>query len=338
MTGYIVRRILAMIVVLFAVSLLTFFFMQLIPGSPFDGEKNIPPAVIRQLEAKYNLDQPVWMQYLSYMDDLVVPRLTPDPVPPGPGGVVEDYLINVDLPGTDQWLRWMNFGPSYRSSSRSVNDIFRRHLPISFQLGLAAIVVSVTIGIPTGIAAGLYRNTWVDYASMSIALLGVSVPAIVSGPILRYVFGVWLQVLPPTGWGTFEHIILPAFALGFGSSALLARLTRASLLQVLNEDYIRTARAKGLSERVVIGLHALKNSMIPVFTVMGPLFAALVTGTFVVELVFGIPGLGEFFITSIGNRDYPVIMGTTLLYGFFLVVANFIVDLMYGVLDPRIVY
>ncbi|MEO1645278.1 MAG: ABC transporter permease, partial [Chloroflexota bacterium] len=206
MTGYIVRRIISMIVVLFAVSLLTFFFMQLIPGSPFDGEKNIPPAVIRQLEAKYNLDQPVWRQYVSYMEDLVVPRITGEVVPPRPNGVVEDYLINIPIIGTDNVIRWMNFGPSYRSSSQSVNDIFERHLPISFQLGLAAMIVALTIGIPTGIAAGLRRNSWVDYASMSIALLGVSVPAIVSGPILRYVFGVQLQWLPPTGWGTFEHV------------------------------------------------------------------------------------------------------------------------------------
>ncbi|MEO1287815.1 MAG: ABC transporter permease, partial [Chloroflexota bacterium] len=156
--------------------------------------------------------------------------------------------------------------------------------------------------------------------------------------ILRYIFGVQLQWVPPTGWGTFEQLILPAIALGFGSSAILARLTRASLLQVLNEDYIRTARAKGVKERRVITLHALKNSMIPVFTIMGPMLAALVTGTFVVEIIFGIPGLGRYFVTSIGTRDYPVIMGTTLLWGFFLVIANLLVDILYGMLDPRIVY
>jgi ABC-type dipeptide/oligopeptide/nickel transport system permease component len=173
---------------------------------------------------------------------------------------------------------------------------------------------------------------------MGLAIIGVSVPVIVSGPILRYFFGVQLKVLPPTGWGTFQHIIMPAFALGFTSSALLARLTRASLLQVLNEDYIRTARAKGLKERTVILLHALKNSMIPVVTVLGPLFAFLVTGSFVTEIIFGIPGLGEFFVSSITNRDYPVIMGTTLLFGFILVAANLVVDLVYAWLDPRISY
>lgn len=338
MTGYIIRRILSMILVLFVVSFFTFFIMRATPGNPFDGAKNIPDRVIRQLEAKYNLDEPPLLQYYHYVEDIVVPRITPDPVPPNDSGVVADYLINIPILGTERVIRWMNFGPSYRSPSRSVNDIFKDHLPVSFQLGVAAFMIALVIGIPTGVAAGLNRNTWIDYASMSIALIGVSVSSITSGPILRYLFGVQWKLLPPTGWGTFEHIILPAIALGFGSSAILARLTRASLLQVLNEDYIRTARSKGLRERTVITLHALKNAMIPVVTILGPLFAALVTGTFVIERIFGIPGLGEFFVTSINNRDYPVIMGTTLLFGTFLVIANLVVDIMYAWLDPRISY
>jgi len=188
---------------------------------------------------------------------------------------------------------------------------------------------------------------------MSIAILGVSVPAIVSGPILVWLFGVWLKVLPPTGWGAkppyllgflpsnlsldyFKYAIMPVIALGMGGSALLARLTRASLLQVVREDYIRTARAKGLSERLVIVRHALRNSLIPVATVLGPYFAAIVTGTFVVELIFGIPGMGKYFVTSISNRDYPVIMGTILLYAMVLVIANVVVDIVYAYLDPRI--
>lgn len=337
MTGYIVRRLLSMVVVLFAVSVLTFFIMLQIPGSPFDSDKNVPDSVIRQLEAKYNLDEPPVIQYIQYMEDLVVPRITPRQITPDASGIVDDYLININLPG-DNALRWLNFGPSYRSPSRSVNDIFRDHLPVSFQLGVAAFMVAVVVGVPAGVIAGLRRNTAIDYLAMSIALLGVSIPAIVSGPIMRYLFGVQMRILPPTGWGTIQHVILPAIALGFSASAILARLTRASLLQVLNEDYIRTARAKGVAERIVVSYHALKNALIPVVTILGPLFAALVTGTFVVELVFGIPGLGEFFISSIGNRDYPVIMGTTLLYGSFLVVANLVVDLVYAALDPRIRY
>jgi ABC-type dipeptide/oligopeptide/nickel transport system permease component len=237
-------------------------------------------------------------------------------------------------PGT---LRWMNFGPSYASRSTSVNDLFQEQLIVSAQLGVASIIISAIIGIPLGVIAGLNRNTGLDYFSMGVAILGVSVPVIVLGPVLRYV-AVQIPWLPVSGWGSWQQVILPAFALGFAQSALLARLTRASMLQVLNEDYIRTARAKGLSEQRVIVVHTLKNSMIPVVTVLGPLLAALVTGSFVTETIFAIPGIGRYFITSVTNRDYPVIMGTILMYAFFLVLANMIVDIVYALLDPRIRY
>jgi ABC-type dipeptide/oligopeptide/nickel transport system permease component len=203
--------------------------------------------------------------------------------------------------------------------------------------------------------AALRQNTFFDYLGMSVAIFGVSVPVIVLGPILIWLFGVTLKWLPPTGlgsqppymlgflptewgWDFWRTAIMPSVALGLGSSAIIARLTRASLLQTIREDYIRTARAKGMKERMVISRHAMKNSLIPVVTVLGPLFAGLVTGTFVTELTFGIPGMGKYFVTSITNRDYPVIMGTILLYAIFLVVANLVVDLMYAVLDPRIRY
>jgi len=336
MTQYIIRRILSMLGVLFVVALLTFVLMRAIPGNPFDlSAKPVPPRVLEQLAAKYNLDEPPYLQFIHYVGDIAVPRITPDVLE---RSILNDYLINIPIPATNYVFRWMNFGPSYRDPSRTVNDIFERHLPISFQLGVAALVVAMVIGIPFGTIAALNRNSGWDYASMTIALIGVSIPAIVSGPILRYVFGVELGWLPPTGWGTPQHVILPAFSLGFTSSAILARLTRASLLQVLNEDYIRTARAKGLSERVVITAHAMRNAMIPVVTILGPLFAALTTGTFITERIFGIAGMGTFFISSIGNRDYPVIMGTTLLFGSFLVLANLVVDIMYVWIDPRISY
>lgn len=338
MTQYMIRRILSMFVVLLVVSVLTFFVMYNTPGSPFDGDKSLPPRVAAAVRAKYNLDLPVIQQYFMYMSDVLIPRIELTNPPPSRDTIPRDYLIEIPLFGTENSLHWMNFGPTFSTPNQSVNDVFRDHLPVSFQLGIAAFVIALVIGLPTGVAAALGRNTWMDYASMSIALLGVSIPAIISGPLLRYFFGVQLQWLPPTGWGEFKHIILPSISLGFSSSAIIARLTRASLLQVLNEDYIRTARAKGLSERVVISIHALKNSMIPVITILGPLFAALTTGTFIVELIFGIPGLGSFFISSIGNRDYPVIMGVTLLYGMFLVVANLFVDIFYAMLDPRISY
>ncbi|MGB1287438.1 MAG: ABC transporter permease, partial [Aggregatilineales bacterium] len=178
MTGYIIRRLLSMLVVLFAVSLLTFFIMLQIPGNPFDtGGKNVPDAVIRQLEAKYNLNLPPHLQYLAYMEDLVVPRMTERDLVVDERGVVEDYLLNIDVPGTESTLRWINFGPSYRSQSRSVNDIFRAHLPVSFQLGIAAMIIALSIGIPAGIMAGLHRNSWIDYLSIGVALIGVSIPA-----------------------------------------------------------------------------------------------------------------------------------------------------------------
>jgi ABC-type dipeptide/oligopeptide/nickel transport system permease component len=351
MGRYIIRRILYMFVVLIVVSAITFLLMHVVPGGPFNREKALPKEVIANLEARYHLDDPLTIQYLRYLNDVLVPHISD--VKPGLS-VLDDALFNIPL-GEGRWLKWMNFGPSYISKTRTVNDIFRDNLPISFQLGIMALFLAILIGIPLGIIAGLRQNTFWDYSAMGVAILGVSLPIIVLGPILVWIFGVNLKILPPTGWGAkppfvlgvfpsqlgpeyFRYAIMPAFALGFASSALIARLTRASLLQVIREDYIRTARAKGLAERVIVSRHVMKNSMIPVITILGPLFAALVTGTFVAELIFGIPGMGKYFITSITNRDYPVIMGTVLLYAIFLVVANLFVDIVYAWLDPRIRY
>lgn len=337
MGKFIARRLLWMLFILFSISVITFVLMRLVPGGPFNTERGVPEAVKRNLAARYNLDAPLPEQYIDYMAGLVVPRLTDSTFK---RSTIEDYLVNIPLPflGEGVFLRWMNFGPSLTKPSQTVSGVIRDSLPVSIQVGLGAMLVGLTIGVPIGIVAALRQNSALDYLSMSIAILGVSIPAIILGPILQYIFGVALKWLPVAGWGTFAHIILPAFALGFTESALIARLTRASLLQVMREDYIRTARAKGLSERAVIGVHALKNSMIPVVTIIGPLGAALLTGTFVVETIFGIPGLGRFFVTSITNRDYTVIMGTVLLYAAFLVVANLLVDLTYAALDPRIRY
>ncbi|HSB89252.1 MAG TPA: ABC transporter permease [Anaerolineales bacterium] len=351
MGRYVVRRSLWMILVLIVVSLITFSLMHAIPGGPFDREKRLPDEIIANLNARYHLDESLPMQYLRYVYDVLIPRISH--VTPGVS-LLDDGLINIKV-GDNSWLKWMNFGPSYRSRSRTVNDIFRDNLPVSFQLGVMALSLAVVIGLPLGILAALKQNTALDYFGMSVAILGVSVPVIVLGPILVSIFGVILKWFPPTGWGArppfvmglfpskldleyFRFAALPAFALGFAQSALIARLSRASLLQVIREDYIRTARAKGLSERMVIMRHALKNSLIPVVTILGPLFAILVTGTFVTELIFGIPGMGKYFVTSITNRDYPVIMGTILLYALLLVIANLVVDLMYAFLDPRIRY
>ncbi len=347
MGRFVIRRILWMFVVLFVVSLITFALMHTVPGGPFSREKALPKEIIANLEARYHLDWPLWRQYTQYVTDIMVPRISTQP----PSGFMESYLFEGKV--GPLYLGWMNYGPSYASKSRTVNDIFRDQLPISAQLGVMALLVALALGVPLGILAALKQNTVFDYLGMTVAIFGVSVPVIVLGPLLVWIFGVTLKWLPTAGWGAkppfllgflpsrfspdyFNYALMPAVALGVGGSALLARLTRASLLQVIREDYIRTARAKGLAERVVIVRHALKNALIPVATVLGPMFANLVTGTFVTEQVFGVPGLGKYFVTSISNRDYPVIMGTILLFAIILVLANVVVDIVYAFLDPRI--
>jgi len=334
MGQYIVRRLLWMILVLFVTSVVTFLLMRLVPGGPFNTERGVPEAVKANLEKRYNMDAPLIEQYFDYIGGVAIPVITG---PEFKRTAQEDYLINIPLSDSAA-IRWMNFGPSLTKRSRTVTSIFHDNLPVSLQLGMAALLVGLSIGVPLGTIAALRANSTVDYVSMGVAILGVSVPAIILGPILQYVFAVQLGWFPVAGWGTFQHLVLPAFALGFTESALIARLTRASLLQVMREDFIRTARSKGLPERRTIGIHALKNAMIPIVTIIGPLAAALLTGTFVVENIFGIPGMGKFFVTSITNRDYTVIMGTVLLYAGFLVIANLLVDLTYAVLDPRIRY
>lgn len=351
MGRYIVRRLLWMVLTMFVVSAITFTLMHSVPGGPFDKEKALPPEIIAILDKRYHLNDPLIVQYFDYLSNVIVPKLSS--VPPNTS-LLDDAIVNIKV-GDKQWIKWMNFGPSFTSRSRTVNDIFRQQFPISAQLGLIALIVAVIIGMPLGILAALKQNSFFDYLGMGVAIFGVSVPVIVMGPILVWIFGVTLKWLPPTGWGAqppfvlgflpsnpgpefFRYAAMPCIALGLGSSAIIARLTRASLLQVVREDYIRTARAKGLTERTVVTRHALKNSLIPVVTILGPMFAGLVTGTFVTETIFGIPGMGKYFVTSITNRDYPVIMGTILLYAILLVIANLVVDVLYGFLDPRIRY
>ncbi len=303
MTRYIVRRLLWLIPVLFFISVVTFGLLHSVPGGPFDREKPLPAEIIANLESYYGLDDPLPKQYVDYV-----------------GRIITHF----------------DFGPSYASRSRTVNDIFRDHLPVSAQLGLFALLIAVGMGVPLGIVAALKQNSVWDYLGMGIAVFGVSVPNIVLGPVLIVIFALSLGWLPVAGWGSPAQMIMPAIALGMRESAIIARLTRASMLQVIREDYIRTARAKGLAERVVMVRHALKNAFIPVATILGPMFAILTTGTFVVERMFAIPGLGKYFITSISQRDYPVVMGTILLYAVFIVIANLVVDITYAFLDPRI--
>lgn len=336
MGKFIVQRFMWMILVLFVVALTTFLLMHAVPGGPFSQDKQLPQQTIAQLNAKYNLDEPLHLQFIHYLSDILIPVVTRGEQS---NSLDHEYLINLPLnTADDATLRWMDFGPSFKSISRSVNDIFRENFPISFQLGVVSILIATAIGFPLGLLSALKRNTIFDYAGMTVAVAGVSITVIITAPVLQYLFGVQWRLLPLTGWGNVNQMILPALTLGFGEAALIARLTRASLLQVMTEDYIRTARAKGMSEGRVISAHALKNGMIPVVTVFGPMIAYLVTGTFVVEGIFGIPGMGRFFVTSITGRDYPVIMGTILVFATLLVIANTIVDIVYVYLDPRIRY
>lgn len=333
MGHYVAGRLTWLLAIIFFVSLITFGFAHAVPGGPFSSEKKLPESIVARINAKYNLDAPLWKQYVDYMVDILIPRITAEP--PN-GSLQEDYLINIPL--GDYSFLWMNFGPSYKDKARTVSDIFRENLPVSVELGVYAFLIATLIGLPLGILAALKQNTAWDYTAMSLAIFGVSVPSIVLGPVFIWLFAVELGWFLPSGWGGWQQKVMPAIVLGLGSSAVIARLTRASLLQVIREDYIRTARAKGLLERVVISRHALKNSLLPVLTIMGPIFAYLVTGTLVTETIFGVPGIGRYFVGSITNRDYPVIMGTILFFAVVIVLVNLVVDLLYAWLDPRIRY
>ncbi len=308
MLAYIIRRSLWLIPVLLMVTLVTFTAMKLVPGGPFTREKPLPPKIRANLEAKYHLDEPAWKQYLNYIWDLM----------------------------------HFDFGPSYKYYGRTINDVLfdggwrKCAVSVSAQLGLAAIVVALGIGIPLGLISALKQDTWIDYAAMFLAMLGVSIPNFVLGLLLIWIFALTLGLLPVARWGTPAQVIMPAITLGTHGAAYIARFTRASMLETVRQDYIRTARAKGLRERAVITRHALKNSLIPVVTVLGPMIAAWVTGSFLVEHVFAIPGIGKFFITSVTDRDYTLIMGTIVIYAIVLVAMNILVDVSYAFLDPRI--
>ncbi len=304
MGKYILRRILSMILVLFIVATLTFFLAKAIPGGPFTKEKAVPEVVLQRLNEKYHFNDPLWKQYLSYMGD----------------------LIRGDL------------GPSFRYDALTVNDIVAKGFPVSAMLGFFAVLLSVVLGIPAGIIAAYKQNRWQDNTVMLLSIIGISVPNFILATVFMYFFGLKSKILPIAGWGSFSHMILPAVTLAAYPTAYTARLTRSSMLDVLNQDYIKTARSKGLSEFKILAVHALKNALLPVVTYMGPMIAAVFTGSFVVERLFFIPGLGKYYVTAIYDRDYTVILGTTMFYAAFLVVANLVVDILYAFLDPRITF
>jgi len=322
MTQYIIRRLLYAIPVLFAIILATFVLVHAMPGGPFDsvGQKAMPENIRRIMERRYGLDKPLSEQFGLYMKN----------------------LLQGDL------------GPLFRSQIQDVNDIVAETLPVSFQLGTLSLLWGLVIGVPAGIVAALKRNSVVDYGSTFAAVIGVSVPNMVLGPLLILIFGVTLDWLPIAFWGSeppfilgifpkptlqfWRHAVLPVITLGSGSSAIIARLTRANLLEVLGEDYILTARAKGLRESLVVVRHALKNSLIPVATIMGPLLAAFLTGALITEQIFAINGMGRRFIGSIAQREYFLLTSLTLIYGVILILSNILVDIVYVWLDPRIRY
>ncbi len=354
MAAYAIRRILSSIPVLLLLTFVIFSLMRAIPGGPFDfaGDKSLPASVVQNLERRHHLDWSLGWQFSSYIlgDDITGAICSGLSFIPG----CEDVQATVHL-GVSRGLIRGDLGMAMKQRGRTVNDIVKESFPISFQLGVIAIALSVFIGIPLGVLGALKQNSMYDYGGSFVAVLGLSIPNMVLGPLLIWIFPLtlgWFEVAtwgakPPfilglfpssIGWDFWSHAILPAITLGTAFSAAIARLTRASLLQIIREDYIRTARAKGLQERTVVAGHALKNSLIPVITVLGPLLVIVVTGTFVVEQIFGIPGMGKHFVTSIGNRDYTLITGVSLIFAVMLVLANLGVDLLYAWLDPRIRY
>lgn len=303
MWAYFFKRLLQGVPVLLVVATVTFLLMHAVPGGPFDRDKKLPPEIMANIEAKYHLDKPVWQQYLLYL-----------------GQVVRGDL-----------------GPSYKYIGRDVSDIIRDTFPVSLTLGLCAVLVTLVLGIPAGVLSAARQNSIWDRSCIFIATLGISLPSFVLGALLILIFSHQLHLLPPALWEGPRHIILPALALGAGFAGYIARLTRSTILEVMATDYIRTARAKGLSETTVLIKHALRNSLSPIVSVMGPLTAGLITGSFVIEYIFSIPGMGNYFITAVTNRDYPLIMGVTLVYAVLIVLANIFVDLIYMKLDPRVV-
>jgi len=298
----ILRRLLELIPTVLVIVLASFALVRLAPGSPFSSEKEIPPEVRRQLDAKYGFDRPLPVQFFRYLGN----------------------LARGDL------------GLSTKYPQRTVNEIIAAGFPVTLTLAAVALVWSLLVGITAGIIGAVRQNTIWDHAAMAAALVGISIPSFVLGPLLVLVVSLHWHLLPPAGWGDWRHVILPGLTLGTIYAASIARLTRGGMLEVVRSDFIRTARAKGLSERLVIWRHMLKGGLLPVVSYLGPAIASMLTGSVVVEKIFNVPGIGPYFVDAAFNRDYFLVMGIVLLYAFFLLVMNLVVDIAYGLLDPRI--
>ncbi|MBS4152681.1 oligopeptide ABC transporter permease OppB [Cobetia sp. MC34] len=306
MLSYTLKRLLQAIPTLLVVITLSFFLMRVAPGGPFDGERRLPPEIEQNLRAAYHLDEPLPMQYLRYLGD----------------------LVQGDL------------GPSFKYKDFDVSELISQGFPASLELGMWAILAALLIGVPLGVIAAIRRNSTADYVVMSTALAGIAVPNFVIAPLLALVFGVLLGWLPAGGWngGAWQNLLLPVVALSIQQIAYIARMMRASMIEVLGSHYIRTARAKGLSEWKVILRHALRPAMLPVVSYLGPAIAGIITGSVVIEQIFGIPGIGRYFVQGALNRDYTLVMGTVVFYGALILLLNLIVDLLYSMLDPQIRY
>ncbi|MDA8808756.1 ABC transporter permease subunit [Gammaproteobacteria bacterium] len=302
MLAIFIKRVFMAIPVLLAVATMTFFLIKLAPGGPFDAEKAVSPQVLKNLNAVYNLDASEWEQYTDYMT-----------------GVIQG-----------------DFGPSFKYPGRSVTEMIASGLPITFELAMYAILIALVIGVLSGVLAALKRNTMLDFMPMAIAMIGICVPTFLMGPLLVLIFGIQLELLPVAGWGQLAgDKILPSITLGFAYAAYIARLSRGGMLEVLNQDFIRTARAKGLTERMVVIKHAMQGGLIPVVSFLGPAIAGLLAGSFVVETIFQIPGLGRFYVEAALNRDYTMILGTTIFFSAMIVFFNLISDLASLWLNPR---
>jgi len=303
MLRFLLSRIAQAVPVLLVVVTATFFIVHAAPGGPFSADKAVPPEVIEALEAQYKLDQPVWRQYISYLGDI--------------------------LSG--------DFGPSFKYPGRSVNELIMAGIPITAELAFYAMLVALGIGILSGVGAAIRPNTLQDYAPMTLAMIGICMPSFLLGPLLVLVFGIELEMVPVSGWGDIPgDKILPSITLGTGYAAFIARLSRGGMLEILSQDFIRTARAKGLSERTVIIKHALKGGLIPVIAFLGPAFAGLLAGSFVVETIFQIPGIGRFYVQAAFNRDYTLILGMTIFLSTLIIIFNLISDLISIWLNPKL--
>lgn len=305
MLRYVIRRCIGVIPTMFVLMTITFFMMRLSPGGPFSTNRKASAEIIANLNRHFHLDEPLWQQYLRYL-----------------WGVLQ-----------------FDFGPSYKMRDYSVADLLIQGFPTSLKLGLAAILISTLVGVTLGTLAALRRNSWIDYGASTVGLVGIAVPNFVLGPLWQLLFGVMWGLLPVAGWGqSWTQMILPVVSLALPNIAYIVRLTRGSMIESIRSNHVRTARAKGLGERLAIWRHALIGGLLPVVAYLGPATAGIITGSIVVEKIFSVPGIGRYFVEAALNRDYTVVMGVTLLYGFLIILCNLFSDIVYGVLDPKVRY